>query len=178
MVSLLAMNDQICTVCHKPKAQLHCGVCEERICKYCATFLEERSFSFYPQLPKVLSHTTYCNACYTTHVTPAEETYAELLKQAKNILVYDKTQGKETRLMKRLEKPLKVQNCPDREETLLRLAFLAVLAGFNAIIDVNLIPEKIRDGAYQTTAWSGIGIPTNVESSRIIKDRSLTQNPN
>jgi hypothetical protein len=172
------MTDQICSVCQKPKSQLHCGHCGAVVCKSCAVFLEEGSFSFYPEVPKVLSHTTYCNPCYTVHILPAQETYAALIEKAKNVLVYDKTQGKETRLMKRLEKPLRISNCPDREETLLRLAFLAAQANFEAIIDVNLTGEKVRDGSYQTTSWSGTGIPTSAPLQRIIKDRSITQNPN
>lgn len=109
---------------------------------------------------------------------PQLNQYDELMEKAKNTLVYEKTQGKETRLIKRIEKPVYVKDCPDRAETMLRLAFFAAQAGYNAIIDVDLVPTKIRTGSYQTTNWSGSGIPAQVNTGRLVKDRSIWQNPN
>jgi hypothetical protein len=100
------------------------------------------------------------------------------MEAAKEILVYEKSQGKETRLIKRIAKPVSVDHCADRNETILRLAFQAALAGYNGIIDVDLKSEKVRDGSYQTTRWSGTGVPTNIESRRIVRDRSIWSNPN
>lgn len=65
--------------------------------------------------------------------------------------------------MKRIEDPVVVNNCPDELETMMRLAFHAAEAGFNGLIDVEIINTKVRDGAYQTTTWSGSGIPANVK---------------
>lgn len=85
-----------------------------------------------------------------------------MLAKARNVGIYFKDQGKETRLLKRSEKPVRVLDCPDREETLLRLAFLAVKAGFIGLLDVDIVATKVRDGAYQTSSWSGSGIPSNL----------------
>lgn len=167
-----------CTRCQKPKANLNCGICQCNLCKNCAQFLEEGRFSFLAQVPEELSHGIYCDLCFSEKVSPALFEYDELMEKAKNILVYDKKQGKETRLIKRTEKPFKVVDCPDHDETILRLAFFAAKAGFNAIIDVDVTSEKVKHGSYQNMKWSGTAIPANVDESRIPKDRSIWQNPN
>jgi hypothetical protein len=59
---------------------------------------------------------------------------------------------------------LKVEGCADREEALLRLAFLAVKANYNMLLDVDLTAEKVRNAGYQTSRWQAKGIP--VHSSR------------
>lgn len=88
------------------------------------------------------------------------------MELAKGIRVYEKNQGKETRLMKRVAQPVQVKNCSDRQETLLRLAFLAAKAGYNGIIDVDIKSEKVIDNSYQTTTYSGSGVPINLKPER------------
>lgn len=148
------------------------------MCKSCAHFLDEESFSFYSKVPAELAHTTYCESCFATNVAPELQRYEALLEKAKDILVYDKSQGKETRLLKRIEKPVQVKRCADYQETVLRLAFFAAQAGFNGIIDVDIKSEKVRDHAYQKTLYSGTAVPTQIQSGRLVKDRSIWQNPN
>jgi hypothetical protein len=141
-------------------------------------FIDEERFSFHPALARSFTHSTYCPSCYDQQVAPAAAQYDATMEAAKEILVYEKSQGKETRLIKRIAKPVSVDHCADRNETILRLAFQAALAGYNGIIDVDLKSEKVRDGSYQTTRWSGTGVPTNIESRRIVRDRSIWSNPN
>lgn len=157
---------------------MNCGICKESICKSCTQFLDEGYFSFMKSVPANLKHTTYCMSCHNEHVSAQLEKYDALMEQAKQINVFEKSQAKVTRLIKRTEKPVQVVNCPDEAETLLRLAFLAAELNYNAIIDVQLTPKKVLDGTYQTTTWSGTGIPANVTSNKLIKDRSTWSNPN
>ena len=85
----------------------------------------------------------------------------------KSVFVFFKTQSKETRMMSRKEIQVKVENCPDREETLMRLAFLAAFGGFNTLIDVELNSEKVRNSSsYQTSNWSGSAKPTTIDASK------------
>lgn len=172
------MESLNCCACQKPKPTLVCGSCESKVCKNCAQFLDEGQFSFLTKIPAALSHSTYCPACFDQHVASELDSYNRAVEVAKNILVYEKKQSKETRLLSRKEKPVRVESCQDSGETILRLAFLAAQAGFNAIIDVQLSSTKTRNGSYQTTTWSGTGIPSNVAANKIAKDRSLWQNPN
>lgn len=172
------MEKTVCSTCGKSKAQLTCGLCESTICKYCTQFLDDETFSFLKVIPPLLSHTTYCGYCFDAQVGPELEAYNKTKELAKSILVFTKDQKKETRLVKRVEDPVSVENCLDREETLLRLAFFAAKANYNAIIDVDLKPEKIRQGAYQTMKWSGSGVPAHVIESKLLRDKAFSHNPN
>lgn len=172
------MSQQTCACGQKSKSGLQCGICQSPTCKQCAHFLEEGQFSFLKQVPADLAHSVFCDSCYSEKVAPELRNYEELLEKAKEILVYMKSQAKETRLIKRLADPVRVVKCADYDEAILRMAFFAAQAGFNAIIDVDLKSEKVRDGSYQTTVWSGTGMPANVRVDQLVKDRSIWQNPN
>lgn len=121
--------------------------------------MEEGSFSYDPSVPESLTKGVYCPACYDGTVAPALFVYDELMEKARQVSVYFKTQSKETRLMKRKQAPISVGDCPDREEALMRLAFLAAKGGFGTLIDVDLTADKVRQGAYQTSSWRGSGVP-------------------
>ena len=167
-----------CCICQKAKTTLVCGVCQQDVCKSCTVFLEADQFSFLQTKPDFLNHSAFCSACYTEKISPEMTRYEETMEAAKNIIVFEISQGKETRLIKRKEAKLIVPECADRSETMLRLAFLAVQKGFNAIIDVDLKSKKVRDGTYQHTMWSGTAIPANVTDRKLIKDRSIWSDPN
>lgn len=156
-----------CCVCQKSKAGLKCGLCENAVCKYCAQFVEESQFSFLPSIPAHLKHTTFCGPCFDAKIAPEIESYNEAMDRARSLTVFFTTDSKQTRNFKRIEKPFKVADCPDREETLLRLAFLAVQGNFNALIDVDIVSEKIRSGSYQTTKYSGTAMPTQIDLSKL-----------
>lgn len=128
--------------------------------------------------PDFLNHSAFCSTCYTEKVSPELAQYEALVEAAKNILVFEITQGKETRLMKRKEAKVTVTDCPDRNETMLRLAFQAAEKGFNAIIDVDIKPKKVKEGKYQHTIYSGTAIPANVTDNKLVKDRSIWSDPN
>lgn len=156
-----------CCVCQKPKATLVCGLCENPVCKYCAQYTDEKQFSFLPSIPEELNHTTYCGPCYDLKIEPEIVKYEATMTEARNnISVFYTTDSKETRVFKRKDKPVSVDNCIDREEVLLRLAFLAAHEKYNAIIDVDVVAKKIRSGTYQTTKYSGSAILFTVTSNR------------
>ncbi len=172
------MKKPVCIACFKPKATLECGVCQSAVCKYCAQFVEEETFSFLPQVSADLNHSTYCPPCFNEKVEPELTAYNQIMAQAKEINVYYKKQSKETRLIKRFVDPVKVEACTDRDETILRLAFLAAKDHFNSIIDVEVESVKVKSGSYQNLSWSGVAIPAQVLPDRIIKDRSFSTDPN
>ena len=167
-----------CSQCQKPKATLTCGLCSDPICKSCAEFISEETFLFLNPKPKELQHSSYCSTCFSQQIVPLQEKYEETLRRAKDILVFDITQGKETRLIKRLEKPIVVEDCADYDETVLRLAFIAADMGYNAIVDTDIKSKKIRSGSYQTSRFTGVAVPAQVSGDRLVKDRSIWQNPN
>lgn len=161
------MEKLSCCVCQKPKATLVCGVCEESVCKNCAQFLESGQFSFLPHTQTFLKQNTFCGPCFDQKVAPEIAAYEETMKKAKNLPIFFNTDSKLTRNFKRKEKAFTITDCDDREETLLRLAFLAVLGDFNALIDVDIKSEKIRSGSYQTTKYSGTAVPINIDPDKL-----------
>lgn len=167
-----------CSICGKTKTPYQCGICNDHLCKTCVQFLPETAFQFLPQKPKELTHSTYCNACFEQHVSLALTNYEGMLSQAQEILVFDKSQGKETRFVKRLEKPLVVEQGLDERDITMRLAFMAAEKNYNALVDVDIKATKVRDGSYQTMSYSGKAIPANVSDRKLLKDRSLWSDPN
>lgn len=99
--------------------------------------------------------------------------YNEIMARARDVYVFGDDQGKESKYFSRLEPVIEVTECPDREETLLRLAFLAAQAGFNGIIDVSIKSEKVRDHAFQKLKWHGSGIPTQIDPKKLNRNKSF-----
>ena len=164
------MSEKICASCRKPKANRSCGLCNEPLCKACSQFLEESSFSFLEKVPEELSHSTYCQPCYNTTVAPALDSYDETMERAKQVYVFFKLQRKPIPLIKRSKKQVEVSNIPDRDEAILRLAFLASQESFNAVVDVNVIMEKVRNQGYEKSKYQGTGFPAQVDASKLAWD--------
>ena len=95
-------------------------------------------------------------------MVPELKNYDHVMTLAREVSVFLKSQGKETRLIKRLEDPIRVTDCADKEEILLRLAFLTVQAGFDTLVDVEITSEKVREGGYQRSKWQASGVPARV----------------
>jgi hypothetical protein len=160
------MNTE-CVSCGKPKAVLNCEVCDDAICKKCDQLLAPETFSFLAKIPEELSHLHYCGNCYDSLVAPELDVYQEAMERAKNAFVFFTTQRKETPLIKKAREVFKVENCIDRDETILRLAFFAAQLNYNAIVEVEVEAEKVRSGAYQTSRWSGRGIAAQIDAKKM-----------
>ena len=171
------MEKAVCSSCQKPKANLACGICASSLCKHCARGLDESDFDFLTPVPKELAHDFYCGPCYDAKVAPALADYYHTVDLAKSVFVFTKDMGKEARLIKRKEAPVRVEDCPDHDETVMRLAFLAAKGQHNALVDVVISDEKVRNEGYQTTRWSGVGVPATIDARRYEKRRELS-NPN
>ena len=161
------MSAHECVSCGKPKANLNCEVCQEPVCKKCEQLLEPKTFSFLPKIPEELTHLHYCGGCYDSVVAPELDSYQAIMEKAKQVFVFFTTQKKPPPITRKDRELLKVEDCDDRDETILRLAFLAAMKDFNAIIDVEVKQEKIRKGAYQTSRWSGTGHPAMVNGDHV-----------
>lgn len=168
------MESQACAFC-KSKARLSCGVCASALCRTCAQFLEKNSFHLLePNIPANLTHETYCGKCFIEHVAPALNEYETTLENARSLLVFTRSRGDETRVVRSSEKKISVADCADEKETLLKLAFVASKKKFNALLDVEFSSRKIRNGGYQTSLWNGSGIPARVDASKFpVPDRRV-----
>lgn len=157
----------VCKTCKKPKANYQCGLCEEPICKSCAQFLAENTFSFLRKIPKELTHSVYCSNCFDDKVRDPLNEYETNMEKAREIIVFSKDETKKTGHLKRKEIPYKVEDCEDEDETVMRLAFFAVQDGFNCLLDVNITHRKIIVGSHKKTIFSGTAIPITIESSAV-----------
>lgn len=141
--------------------------------------MEADSFAFERRVSKDLSHAVYCNSCFDQNVEGPLNEYRERLERAKNVYVYMKNQSKETRLIKRKLPAVRVEECDDHDETILRLAYAAVKAGCNAIVDADVVAKKEKDGRYQWTKYHGSAFPVKVDDARMQREMELVNsNPN
>jgi hypothetical protein len=130
------------------------------------------------QIPEKLQHTTYCPTCYQAEIINEVEAYAADVEKAKNIMVFEKNQGKETRLIKRLEDPLHVEDCLDEKEVMMKLAFQALRKGFNGLVDFEAVAHKERNGSFHKVTWKGSAVPAQIDVAKLPKDKSFWHNPN
>jgi hypothetical protein len=169
------MENAECSVCRKPKASLECNLCEDSVCKKCSHILDEKTFSFMEEIPEILTHSLYCSTCYDQEVAPALDTYNEIVERAKSVFVFFTTQRKEIPLIKRSRLVFEVKDRQDRDDTILRLGFLAAKENFNAITEVTVVASKVRNGGYQTSTWSGSGIPAMIDAEKLARQDKVNE---
>lgn len=173
------MSQNQCNHCLSTKSvQLKCEECGDFTCKACAMIPNLEDFFYYPDKHKLNLKSIYCHACFERNIAEKLSIYKNVLAEAEQVHIFLKKQSKETRLMNRKESLIKVSDCSDEQEVFLRLAYQAVLLGFNAVIDVEPVGVKVREGSYQTTHWSGSGRPSTYNESKRVKDRSIWSQPN
>ncbi len=160
-------TEKLCATCSSSKVTAECGECHVPLCRKCARFLEEGSFSFFSKEGPELKHTWYCVDCDETILEPARATLAETREKAEDVLVFFTTQKRNPPLLGKAKSAVKVDACPDRDETILRLAYMAAEQGFNAIIEVEVESAKVRNEGWQTSVWKGTGVPAQVNPDRI-----------
>ena len=100
-------------------------------------------------------------------MAPVVDAYEENVARAKEINIFYKSQGKETRFIRRTEKLLRVDECLDRSEAIMKLAYMAATSGYNTLVDVEVEPRKIRNGGWQSSRWAGRAVPTQVEEEQL-----------
>lgn len=165
---------KICETCRQPTATTECQLCENALCKACVLTPPHGSFSLLGEISKELTHTIYCRFCFDDKVQPALTEYEETLERAEQVYVFFTTQRKEVPLLKKAKETLRIKDCADRDETILRLAFLAAKQGYNALIDTEVAHQKVRNHAHHKTLWSGSGSAAQVDEGKL--DRQFKRN--
>jgi len=165
------MDASLCSVCKIKKGLVGCGNCQCLICKKCSQYVKKNSFAMLEPIPGELTHENYCPPCFITKIGPTLDAYNDAVQRAKDVLVFYRSRGDETRVVRSAEKPYKVTGCSDQPSTLLKLAFKAAQNDFNALLDVTFQSHKIRNGGYQTLRWDGVGIPAKVDAAKYPTER-------
>ena len=150
-------------------SDLKCEGCNGSLGKGDAEFVDEDTFKYLRAMPKGLKAGAYCPQCFETSVRGHLDEYNELVERAGNVNVFFVSQSKESRFVRRIEKPVQVKDCEDREEAVMHLAFQAVKLGKNSLVDVDLKSEKLRNAGYQTSVWSARGIPAQIDEAHLAR---------
>ena len=167
------MESLLCLACRSPKGLLVCGICQGHVCKKCVEILQENTFALMDNIPADLSHRNYCGNCFDAKVARDLETYSETVECAKGVFVFLTNKSEQTRLMKRSEKAIRVTDCTDRNDAVLRLGFLAAKSNFNAVVDVVITATKVRNEGYQTSRFSAVGTPTRVDAEKLDREEAF-----
>lgn len=156
-----------CSTCLEPKATLQCKVCSTPQCKNCVNVVGDDRLTYLDDaIPSVLKGGgVFCNGCFQSQVAPTLDDYDQTMELAKQVFVFYEKQSKETRLIRRSEKTFQVAG-EDSKDIILKLAFLAAKAGFNAVVDIAVKGEKRRDGSYKLMTWTGSGTAAHVDAAR------------
>jgi hypothetical protein len=157
------MEASVCINCHKPKARFKCGLCDSTVCKSCIQFLDESHFSFMMGVPSELTHGRYCGPCFDEKINPQLLAYDLKVEKAKQVHVFYVDDAAETRLFNRQSKPLVVDSRVDKYSALMTLAYMAVDAGHNTLVDVQTAFETVDLGGYRTSKWSARGTPVTIK---------------
>jgi len=119
------MEKENCNICQIPRAYAHCGICKCALCKSCEHFQEPDKFLFLELVPEELKLIHYCPDCFDVQIVPAQTKYEETMERAKKINIFFILDKNLPRLLKKANNPIRIQNCKDRDETILRLGFKA-----------------------------------------------------
>lgn len=166
------MSNAPCSICNASKAPNTCRACESVVCKNCVETVTDETFEYADFTEANSPIGSYCSSCYTTEIVPKLETYEAILERAKDVAVFTLDQSKESRLVKRSDLKLKIDECPDKDALLMRLAYMAAKAGYNTLVDVDLVYSKVRDGSFKLSNWAGTATAANYT------DRGPKTNPN
>ncbi len=103
------------------------------------------------------------------------EQYEQKVAEARGVYVFFVTQKRAIPLIAKAKNVVRVEGCSDRNETILRLGFLAAEQSFNALVQVEVTSEKVRNAGYQTSAWKGVGLPAKVDPLKIDREYARDQ---
>lgn len=156
-----------CSNCRRVKQTDPCGLCGDPVCKDCRLTLEGDDFAYLVTRPAELSHLVYCPRDFDATVEPAKTRYEEIAARAREVLVFFVTQKARLPLVRKAKDPVKVTECDDRDLTILKLAYQSAEQGFNALIETEVISKKVRNHGYQTSHWSGVARPAEVDEAKL-----------
>ena len=154
------------------KKIIKCVSCEVEVKKNLTEIIHDDTFAFLSNPPSI-PFGIYCIPCFEAKVRTHIDNYNDLLDKAKNVNLYYVAQSKESRFVRRKEKPIHISDARSREDAILLLAFRAVELGFNAIVDVELNSKKIRNGGWHYSVWDATAIPTNIDESYLNRKNSI-----
>ncbi len=83
---------------------------------------------------------------------------------ARKINVFYKDSNSLFRIIRKSVRMLEVSEVTDRDDLVMRMAFMTAIAGYNSLVDVEISSKKVRNEGYQTQVWSGRGWSADIKS--------------
>ncbi len=159
-----------CAACRRPKGQHECPLCQDHFCRNCVRFRVDSDFEFAHAVQENLSHSKVCMRCFDEQIAPELSRYEETLERAKQVIIITSAYRGHTPVTKKALTPVVVENCHDRDETILRLAYQAADQGFNGLIQTEVTAKKIRNHGHQKSEWNGRGLPAQLDENKLRLD--------
>ncbi len=156
-----------CISCLKPKTTHSCERCKGTLCRKCLQINPSNCFSYMTKIPADLSYHNYCPFCYDAVVAPALVDYEATLEKAKDVYFLTRNYPGYIPVVRKANKDVRVDACPDRREAILRMAFQAAEQGFNAIIDAEVEAYKTGGGRYFASLVRGRATPADVNGEHL-----------
>jgi uncharacterized protein YbjQ (UPF0145 family) len=119
------------------------------------------------KIPDVLRQGNVCPACFDQQVRPHQLRMEELLEKAKDVYFLTKAYPGYVRVIQKHTKRVSIDDCDDRRETIVRLAFFAAELGCNAIIEAEVDSKKVSMGKYQSSRWFGSAMPAKIDGEQL-----------
>jgi hypothetical protein len=129
--------------------------------------VSDEAFRLLDVRPAELGHAQYCPRCHESVVEPALQRYDEQLSRARNVGYWARTYRGHVPVLKKGQRSIEVAGFRDRDEALLKMAFLAVEQGFNGLVHGELISRKERNHGYQKMLWSGRATPARIDEEAL-----------
>jgi hypothetical protein len=163
-----------CAVCGGPKAPKTCGLCEASICKTCQEILGSEAFLYMNPIPENLRHVSYCVRCYDEQVAAPLAAYEAMADKARNVYFLTQDYKGYVRIMSRHKIRISIDDCDDRRETILKLAYRAAELGFNAIIQSRVESVCVNaPGGYQSSRWKASALPAIIDGEQLERSSLL-----
>ncbi|MBS1960936.1 MAG: hypothetical protein JST04_01880 [Bdellovibrionales bacterium] len=157
-----------CLSCRKRAGAYACVSCADAVCKPCSEKVSDPLFASLEAIPNEQVEGRFCGRCWDAEMAARLEAFQSTLEAAKQVFVFFTTQKKHIPLIRKSKTPVNVESCPDRDETILRLAYVAAKEEYNAVVDVEVTVKKVRAGGSNKTAdWKGTGFPALVDGKKV-----------
>lgn len=160
-------TSSVCASCRLPKATQSCEICLDPLCKKCTEYLSEERVSFWAEKPPLLEFSRFCARCFDQNIAPELSRYDEWLEKAKDVAVLMKSYKGQIPLLRKAKVEVRAEDCEDRAQVILRLAFQAAVQGYNSLVQTDVEGEKVRNAGYQKTRWRGVAFPAEIDSEKL-----------
>jgi hypothetical protein len=157
-----------CFICQNKTSICECGLCQASLCKNCRSQLSHKDFALIETKPEHLNHKAYCPTCFDEKIAPELFEYQEFEAKAYETYMLTKNYNGSVRVFSRHIKTVAVEECVDRRQMILMLAYQAARLGFNAIISTDIKSKKVFESkSYSSHVWSGSALPAQVDGERL-----------